>query len=151
MMSKLKIHFVCRANIYRSRLAEGYFKKLTGDKYEVSSSGVERWRHPFKYKDKWANSLADEHHFKLSPKSVQTTSALLAEQDIIIFVRKDVYDMARKTMKFDKKKVIIWDIRDRRDYPLLTKRVIRRFETWKAIDISVRKLVQALDRAKAIK
>lgn len=146
-MNKLKIHFVCRANIYRSRLAEGYFKKLTGDKYEVSSSGVERWRHPFKYKDKWANSLAEEHHFKLSPRSVQTTSSLLAQQDLIIFVRKDVYDIARKNMKFDRKKVIIWDIRDRRDYPLLTKRAIRRYETWKAIDLSVKKLVKALESA----
>lgn len=145
-MSKLKIHFVCRANIYRSRLAEGYFKKLTGDKYEVSSSGVERWRHPFNYKDRWANLLAKEHHFKLSSKSRQTTSALLADQDLIVFVRQDVYDMARKNIKFDKKKAIIWDIRDRRDYPLLTRRAVRRSETWKAIDISVRKLVDALSQ-----
>lgn len=144
-MNKLKIHFVCRANIYRSRLAEGYFKKLTGDKYEVSSSGVERWRHPFNYKDKWAKSLAEEHHIKLSSKSNQTTSSLLEKQDIVIFVRQDVYDLARKNYKFNKDKSIVWDIRDRRDYPLLTKRKVRRYETWKAIENSVNKLVKSLE------
>lgn len=146
-MDKLKVHFVCRANIYRSRLCEAYFKKLTGNKYDVSSSGVERWRHPFDYKDKWARSLAEEHHIKLSAKSVQTTSSLLSKQDIIIFVRQDVYDLARKNYKFNKDKAVVWDIKDRRDYPLLTKHKVRRYETWKAIERSVDKLVKALDSA----
>lgn len=144
-MKKLKIHFVCRANIYRSRLAEGYFKKLTGDKYIVSSSGIERWRHPFNYKDRWATMLAKEHNFKLSVKSRQSSSHLFAEQDIIIFARQDVYDGACHKYHFDKKKAIIWDIRDRRDYPFLTKRQVRREETWKAIDYSVKMLVKMLE------
>lgn len=144
-MKKLKIHFVCRANIYRSRLAEAYFKKLTGDKYIVSSSGIERWRNPLKFKDKWATMLAKKHNLLLSEKSRQSSSHLFAEQDLLIFARQDVYDGACHKYHFDKKKAIIWDIRDRLDYPFLTKRKVRREETWKAIDYSVRMLIRMLD------
>lgn len=150
-MTKLKIHFVCRANIYRSRLAEGYFKKLTGNKYQVSSSGVERWRHPFNYKDKWAGILAKEHGIKLSSRSHQTTSPLLNDQDIIVFVRQDVYNIAREYYKFDKNKAVIWDIKDRRDYPLFTKKKVRRNQTWDSIEHSVDKLVESLKKAEAKK
>lgn len=144
-MKKLKIHFVCRANIYRSRLAEAYFKKLTGDKYIVSSSGIERWRNPLKFKDKWATMLAKKHNLVLSEKSRQSSSHLFAEQDLLIFARQDVYDGACHKYHFDKKKAIIWDIRDRLDYPFLTKRKVRREETWKAIDYSVRMLITMLE------
>lgn len=144
-MKKLKIHFVCRANIYRSRLAEAYFKKLTGDKYIVSSSGIERWRNPLKFKDKWATMLAKKHNLVLSEKSRQSSSHLFAEQDLLIFARQDVYDGACHKYHFDKKKAIIWDIRDRLDYPFLTKRKVRREETWKAIDYSVRMLIRMLE------
>lgn len=144
-MKKLKIHFVCRANIYRSRLAEAYFKKLTGDKYIVSSSGIERWRNPLKFKDKWATMLAKKHNLLLSEKSRQSSSHLFAEQDLLIFARQDVYDGACHKYHFDKKKAIIWDIRDRLDYPFLTKRKVRREETWKAIDYSVRMLIRMLE------
>lgn len=144
-MKKLRIHFVCRANIYRSRLAEAYFKKLTGDKYIVSSSGIERWRNPLKFKDKWATMLAKKHNLVLSEKSRQSSSHLFAEQDLLIFARQDVYDGACHKYHFDKKKAIIWDIRDRLDYPFLTKRKVRREETWKAIDYSVRMLIRMLE------
>lgn len=144
-MKKLKIHFVCRANIYRSRLAEAYFKKLTGDKYIVSSSGIERWRNPLRFKDKWATMLAKKHNLVLSEKSRQSSSHLFAEQDLLIFARQDVYDGACHKYHFDKKKAIIWDIRDRLDYPFLTKRKVRREETWKAIDYSVRMLIRMLE------
>ena len=144
-MKKLKIHFVCRANIYRSRLAEAYFKKLTGDKYIVSSSGIERWRNPLKFKDKWATMLAKKHNLVLSEKSRQSSSHLFAEQDLLIFARQDVYDGDCHKYHFDKKKAIIWDIRDRLDYPFLTKRKVRREETWKAIDYSVRMLIRMLE------
>lgn len=144
-MKKLRIHFVCRANIYRSRLAEAYFKKLTGDKYIVSSSGIERWRNPLKFKDKWATMLAKKHNLVLSEKSRQSSSHLFTEQDLLIFARQDVYDGACHKYHFDKKKAIIWDIRDRLDYPFLTKRKVRREETWKAIDYSVRMLIRMLE------
>jgi protein-tyrosine-phosphatase len=144
-MKKLHIHFVCRANIYRSRLAEGYFKKLTGDKYIVSSSGIERWRHPFNYKDRWANMLAKEHGFELSPKSIQSSSEIYSKQDVLVFARQDVYDGACHKYHFDKKKAVVWDIKDRGDYPFITKRKIRRNETWKSIDYSVKKLIKMLE------
>ena len=36
----MKILFVCRGNVGRSQMAEALFRKMTGDKYEVSSAGT---------------------------------------------------------------------------------------------------------------
>jgi len=37
---KIKIHFVCRGNVYRSVLAEGYLKSKKIKNLEVTSSGI---------------------------------------------------------------------------------------------------------------
>lgn len=92
--------------------------------------------------------LAKEHGFRLSEKSRQSSSHLFSQQDILIFARQDVFDGACHKYHFDKKKAIIWDIRDRRDYPFLTKRQVRREETWKAIDYSVKTLIKMLENEK---
>ena len=36
----MKFLFVCRGNVGRSQIAEGIFRKLVGDKYEISSAGT---------------------------------------------------------------------------------------------------------------
>lgn len=146
-MTKLKIHFVCRANVYRSRIAEGYFNKISGGKYSVSSSGVERWQYPSVFKDSWVRMIARRHGFEneLSQKSHQTTTALLADKDMIVFVKQDVYDEALKLCDFDKSKTTIWHVRDRRDFPVLTRPKVRRETTWQEIKDSVDELYAKLE------
>lgn len=36
----MKILFVCRGNVGRSQMAEALFRKMTGDKYQISSAGT---------------------------------------------------------------------------------------------------------------
>lgn len=40
-MSKKTIYFLCTGNSCRSQMAEGWAKKLLGDKWEVHSAGIE--------------------------------------------------------------------------------------------------------------
>ena len=47
MDEKKKILFICKHNAVRSQIAEGYMKARYGDRYEVSSAGIEAtWVHP---------------------------------------------------------------------------------------------------------
>jgi arsenate reductase len=41
-MKKNKILFLCTGNSCRSQMAEGFAKKLLGDKFEVYSAGIEK-------------------------------------------------------------------------------------------------------------
>ncbi len=47
MSRKTRVLFLCTHNSVRSQLAEGYFRSIAGDRYEVASAGTEPARvHP---------------------------------------------------------------------------------------------------------
>ena len=117
------LHFVCRGNMYRSRLAEAYTRTIELPGCRVSSSGIEANRY-------YASQPADflEPHTKAAAENIgvlpklaahrqQTTNALLDEADIIVFMNKDVYRDACKHFVFNPLKAVIWDIADTRGLP----------------------------------
>lgn len=117
-MRRYKIHFVCRGNTYRSRVAEAYFSTLQGSRADVSSSGIESWRYyhdgPKVFIEPYARIVADqlgagEH---LSQEWTQTTDQLLGEADIIIFMNQDVYRDAQKMFHFNPHKAAVWRVHD---------------------------------------
>lgn len=112
-----KIHFVCRGNVYRSRLAEAIFKRIGGKDVIVSSSGIETWR----------LNLIEPTHIRpdlvtvckalgiidyFSHRRTQTTNELLAEADLIIFLDHDVYMDALMKFDFNRDKATVWRIPD---------------------------------------
>jgi len=107
------VHFVCRGNAYRSRLAAAYLATLVNDRFAVSSSGVAASLSVVKTAEPYAQAVARKHGvpFRMDPK-VQTTSAGLAEADVIVFMHKSVYDEALQKFDFDARKAIIWDVAD---------------------------------------
>lgn len=114
---KHKIHFVCRGNVYRSRLAEAILRKIGVKNVIVSSSGIETWRlnliEPTHIRPDLL-AVCEELGIKdyVSPERTQTTNALLADADLIIFMDNDVYHNALVKFDFNRDKATTWHIAD---------------------------------------
>jgi protein-tyrosine-phosphatase/8-oxo-dGTP pyrophosphatase MutT (NUDIX family) len=113
-MVEKRVHFVCRGNIYRSRLAEAYAKSLKLPGYVFTSSGVETDTNPHTLLSPFARDVARTRRLTawLSKHKVQTTSELLKNQDIIVLMSKDVFDAASTNLNFDASKATVWGIKD---------------------------------------
>jgi protein-tyrosine-phosphatase len=97
------IHFICRGNTHRSRLAAAYARSCTRDLDEVTilSSGIEADRNlngpivPFV-----KLLLQKENLLQFAGTSwTQTSQTLIADSDVLIFMSADVYEDA--TQRFD--------------------------------------------------
>jgi protein-tyrosine-phosphatase len=122
------IHFVCRGNVYRSRLAEAYAVSLLAKNGSmvVSSSGIEA--------DKALSGDVDpetvrllkldalSHH--LSPTWHHTTQEDIDKNDIIVFMSKSLFAQANKQFKIPAEKARIWGVPDIDGiYPIIKKSV----------------------------
>ena len=103
ILSSMVIHFICRGNTHRSRLAAVYAKSLTQelDDVTVLSSGIEADRDlngpivPFV-----KLLLQNENLLQFAGASwTQTTQSMIDDSDVLIFMSDDVYEDAIK--RFD--------------------------------------------------
>ena len=121
------VHFVCRGNVYRSRLAEAYAASLLDKKtIVVSSSGIEaNLALNGDVDPETVRLLEDEnlsHH--LTPTWHHTTQDDIDKNDIIVFMSKSLYRQANDQLKIPAKKVRIWDIPDIDGiYPIIKEKV----------------------------
>ncbi len=108
------VHFVCRGNVFRSRLAAAYFDTLVDERFTVTSSGINAAHNDIPTISPQASVTAKAHHLNhgLSKRKVQTTDKLLADADVIVFMNKDVYDDALRHYRFDVRKCQVWDVHD---------------------------------------
>lgn len=108
------IHFVCRGNVYRSRLAAAYFETLDDGRFKVTSSGIATIEAEAKSFSPLAKPTAKKYGLshELDRPKLQTTDKLLSDADVIIFMNKDVYDDARKEFDFDNRKCLVWHVSD---------------------------------------
>jgi 8-oxo-dGTP pyrophosphatase MutT (NUDIX family)/protein-tyrosine-phosphatase len=113
-MVEKRIHFVCRGNTFRSRLAEGYAKSLKLDGYRFTSSGIESERKDSVILSPYARDIARREHFTafMAKQKHQTTAAQLKRQDIIVFLSKDVSDEVTHVIDFDARRATVWNIDD---------------------------------------
>jgi protein-tyrosine-phosphatase/8-oxo-dGTP pyrophosphatase MutT (NUDIX family) len=118
-MKKINIHFVCRGNIYRSRLAEAYLKSFQNAAWGVSSSGIGATKHAKVHISPWTEMLAVKNDIKdwLSETNIQTSQEVLDGSDLIVFMNKDVYQDAKKSYEFNEDKTLVWHVKDREDWP----------------------------------
>lgn len=110
------IHFICRGNVYRSRLAEAYASSLLENKVavKVSSSGIEAEKALNGDVDPDTVRLLSEEqlqHF-LTPKWRQTSQNDIDNNDLVIFMSQTLYNQAKEKFNIPKDKVRIWEIRD---------------------------------------
>jgi protein-tyrosine-phosphatase/8-oxo-dGTP pyrophosphatase MutT (NUDIX family) len=109
------IHFVCRGNVHRSRLAEAYMRQMSLDGFEISSSGVEALEYPKKTRSSFTEMVLD-HQPQLRPYMAgdrqQTNKELLQKHDVIICLDKSVYDDAVRWFQLDPRKTQVWHVED---------------------------------------
>lgn len=116
------IHFVCRGNVHRSRLAEAYMKRLALEGFTISSSGVEASFYPSATRSRFTEMVLKhqpELRKTMSPARVQTTPKLLEAPDVVICLDKSVYDDAVGKFGLDPRKTQVWHVED------IDKRVVR--------------------------
>jgi protein-tyrosine-phosphatase len=135
----MKILFICKHNVFRSRIAEEYFKKINcNKKIEVISRGIVMGGHSDKEQREIPKQLLGIDIDKRKP--VPLTKQDLENSDKIIVVANDiprrVFDYQ---MMYIQDKVFIWKIKDEQ---LQNKKNIKQttFEIKKRVD----KLVEEL-------
>ena len=110
------IHFVCRGNTHRSRLAEAYAKSLTLDLHDITilSSGIEANRDlngpiaPFV-----KLLLQNENLLLLTGTSwTQTTQSIIDHSDVMVFMNDDVYEDSVKQFDIPLARSQTWQIAD---------------------------------------
>jgi protein-tyrosine-phosphatase/8-oxo-dGTP pyrophosphatase MutT (NUDIX family) len=110
------IHFVCRGNTFRSRLAAAYMRTLLDDRFVVSSSGIAANMSTSGIQTSESYTKATAKTQKLSHEinthRTQTTDKLLDDADIVIFLSKGVYNDALAQYTFDPRKVLVWAVSD---------------------------------------
>jgi len=145
-MQKIKIHFVCRGNIYRSRLAEAYLKSIKGSEWDISSSGIEADRHTRISTSPWAISIADKNGISdlLSSVKTHTANDQLQDSNIIVFMSEDVYKDAKQLHEFNEALSIVWRVKDREDWPSELPARQKRERTFRQITRNVNQLINTM-------
>ncbi|HYM65417.1 MAG TPA: hypothetical protein VES68_02950 [Candidatus Sulfotelmatobacter sp.] len=108
------IHFVCRGNTYRSRLAETYLnsKKLPNIKAISSGIGAD---HNISGPISWyAQRIIQNEHLVSFEKPAwqKTTQELLNQGNFTVFMNSDIYDFCTSNFSFKNENFETWDIKD---------------------------------------
>lgn len=143
-MEKINIHFVCRGNIYRSRLAEAYVKSFQNPKWNISSSGINpEWCEKV-HTSPWTEMLATHNHINqwLSDTNKRTSQSDLDNSDLIVFMSEDVYRDAKESYTFNKDKSLVWHVKDKKDWSTKMPARQKRDRTFKQIRRKVNNLIE---------
>ena len=105
----MNIIFVCKHNVFRSRVAEAVFKKhYKGKKHKVISRGPIPL--DFVFKNTIRSIKAIGYNVAGKPKPLNYHE--MQKQDLIVIVADDVPKKLFANYKRDGKKIIVWKIKD---------------------------------------
>lgn len=108
----MNVLFVCKHNMFRSKVAQAHFKKINkNSQIKVDSAGPIKGYFPLEKEDV---ASAKELGVKIHGRPKGTSIDLLKKQDIIVIVADDVPEelVSDKRYVKDSLKVIKWNIRD---------------------------------------
>src|SRR5579884_1222753 len=113
----MHIHFVCRGNAYRSRLAEAYLRSQQLPGVIVSSSGIEAASHAHTVNGPiaWVAQRIIQRNGLVPFMSflpIQTTPELLNSADLVIFMEEAHEIYAREQFGYTGERFQVWHIPD---------------------------------------
>lgn len=110
------ILFICRHNVFRSKAAEGFFKKYNKNKkYRAGSAGLFKWDKASLGKNKGYKAekkVIKDFGIKLGGKSRGVNHSLLKRTDIIVIVSDDIPHIVFTKEDHYNGKVVVWKIKD---------------------------------------
>jgi protein-tyrosine-phosphatase len=94
----MTIHFICKGNTFRSRLAETYLNSKQFPNIKVISSGIEAEINDCGPITWYAQRIIQDNNLIPFEKPVwdQTTKSMLEVGDLTIFMHQNIYDYAVK-------------------------------------------------------
>ncbi len=107
--------FVCKHNVFRSRVAEECLNGYGTTKYRAESAGLISLDEETLSKEKvhpLQKEVARRYGLDLSPKSRSLSHSILKRMDIVIIVADDVSPEIIQEEKSFNVKVILWKIKD---------------------------------------
>lgn len=138
-MVEKRLHFICRGNTFRSRLAEGYARSLKLPHYTITSSGIDTQANKNMALSPYARDNARHEGITgfMSKSKHQTTQKLLDSQDVLIFLGKDVYDETAHEFRVDGRRAEVWDIDDLSSYLAKHPRLRRTEDNYQKITANI--------------
>jgi len=126
----MTIHFVCKGNTFRSRLAEAYLNSKQLPNLKVISSGTEAEKNELGPVSWFAQRIIQDNNLIPFEKPVweQTTKLLLEVGDLTIFMHQNIYDFCVKCFDFNGKNFQIWEIPDIRTHLLTFAEEVQKME-----------------------
>jgi protein-tyrosine-phosphatase len=111
----MNILFICKHNLFRSRIAESYFNKINKNPdLKARSAGVIKGNFLNKHQKhvlKYQICVANEFRLKIKARPRGLSTKLLSKQDLIIITANDIPKSVFNNPSYVKK-LIIWEIPD---------------------------------------
>ena len=143
---KKRILFICKHNLFRSQVAESFFKKMNKNKrYVGDGAGIIKWDKKNLIGDKTykiEKRVAKKFGVELGKKSKPLSSSLLKSTNILVIVADDVPSSMFKKEKLFKGKIIVWKTKDVKAHHKNKEKVAT--ETIKFIEKKVKNFVKGL-------
>ncbi len=123
-----RILFVCKYNLFRSKVAESYFNKKNKNKgLKATSVGIKKAKRALNSKDLSFN-IAKKCNITIKGKPKIITNNLLNKQDMVVIVADGIPEMIKK-LKAYKGEKIIWQIKDeKKGNPDNIRRIIKQIK-----------------------
>jgi len=143
---KKRVLFICKHNLFRSQVAESFFKKMNENKkYIGDGAGIIKWNKKDLVGDKayeMEKKVTRKLGVKIGRKSKPLSSSLLKKTDIVVIVADDVHPSIFKDEKSFKGKIILWKTTDVKAHHKNKEKVA--MKTIKFIENKVKRLVKEL-------
>lgn len=119
------IHFVCKGNTYRSRLAGTYLNSKQIPNLKATSSGIEASEN-LNGMITWEAQRIIKNNELINFESHiwhKTTKEILDKADLIVFMQQMHYDYCKKELGYKKENFKIFNVKDFEDYGFTDKYV----------------------------
>lgn len=146
----MEVHFVCKGNLYRGRLAQAYLQSKQVPGITVTSSGTEANKHKGVIGPISWEAMRLIKNYDLVPFmkhfSEETIEQMLSQANLVIFFEKEIYEAVKLRFPVLKMNYQLWEIPDiiLPDYTPSIKDNVRRLEISERTFIVIKQKVDEL-------